>query len=102
MGGARKGIGWCLGLGDACQEIRWYLRDAGEVSPVIAALFFVLSGSFGCSFWISSVHQLSQISNVCLMFATFLVPSGQLLLLSEGPTADYGIQGFSMPDRVLP
>ena len=38
----------------------------------------------------------------CLMFATFLVPSGQLLLLSEGPTADYGIQGFSMQDRVLP
>ena len=38
----------------------------------------------------------------CLMFGTFLVPSGQLLLLLEGPTADYGIQGFSMPDRVLP
>ena len=38
----------------------------------------------------------------CLMFATSLVPLGQLLLLLEGPTADYGIQGFSMPDRVLP
>ena len=38
----------------------------------------------------------------CLMFATSLVPFGPLLLLLEGPTADYGIQGFSMPDRVLP
>ena len=36
----------------------------------------------------------------CLMFATSSVPFGQLLLLLEGPTADYGIQGLSMPDRV--
>ena len=79
MGGARKGIGWCLG-------------DAGEGILVIAALFFVLSGI--------KCHKYQIIA--CLMFGTSLVPSGQLLLLLEGPTADYGIQGFSMPDRVLP
>ena len=71
LGGACQGIGWCLG--DACEEIGWYLRDAGEGILVIAALFFVLSGSFGCSVWISSVHQMSQISNHSLLDVCYLI-----------------------------
>ena len=73
MGGARKGIRWCLGLGGACKEIGWCLGDAGEEILVIAALFFVLSGSFGCSVWISSVHQMSQISNHSLLDVCYLI-----------------------------